>query len=272
MANKSVELAIFWLPLISGVLLGGIAGSAWYGGDKIPAIWIAFFGIVCLLLTGALQVQQYTYANVLQPEIELKLPQNRFFLSWNPPKEFNFVTRAEDQPVGQNGQTWSPVVVLNNKSNVFGQDAVATWSIAPIDNAEIIKGSDRLKATCNASINENTVAFFAKQPITAPVGIPFKFPVSFKQTVPIPFLSKRVETFIPYNVWSEAILFFIATLPPEPGSRSQPIAFEVSLDWNIPEGNKTSRFKVTAVATNTTLANSKPSLSASIELTSAQVQ
>jgi hypothetical protein len=29
MTSKTVELAIFWLPLIAGVLLGGLAGNAW---------------------------------------------------------------------------------------------------------------------------------------------------------------------------------------------------------------------------------------------------
>jgi TRAP-type C4-dicarboxylate transport system permease small subunit len=67
MASRSVELAVFWLPLLAGILLSGIAGSAWYGGDKIPAIWIAFFGVVCLLLTAALQIQNFAYANLLQP-------------------------------------------------------------------------------------------------------------------------------------------------------------------------------------------------------------
>lgn len=74
MTSKTVELAIFWLPLVAGVLLGGIAGSAWYGGDKIPAIWIGFFGIICFLLTGTLQLQQFAYANLLQPEITLVPP------------------------------------------------------------------------------------------------------------------------------------------------------------------------------------------------------
>src|ERR1035437_4393596 len=53
-----MDLAIFWLPLIGGILLGGIAGNAWYGGDKILALWLGFAGLVCLLLVGVIQIQQ----------------------------------------------------------------------------------------------------------------------------------------------------------------------------------------------------------------------
>ncbi len=98
MTSKTVEFSVFWLPLIASMLLGGLAGSAWYGGDKIPAIWIAFFGIVCLLLTGTIQFQQYTYANLLQPEIALVPPSQRSIAIWDPPRNFFVKSRAEDQP------------------------------------------------------------------------------------------------------------------------------------------------------------------------------
>ncbi len=116
MTSKTVELAIFWLPLVAGVLLAGIAGNAWYGGDKIPAIWIAFFGIVCLLLTAILQFQQYTYNNLLQPEIELVLPSQRSILTWNPPESFFINSRAEDQPAPTQDRSSSPIIVFENKA------------------------------------------------------------------------------------------------------------------------------------------------------------
>ena len=53
-----MEFAIFWLPLIAGLLLGGLAVGAWYGGDKTLAIWVGFVGAVCLVLLVALQIQQ----------------------------------------------------------------------------------------------------------------------------------------------------------------------------------------------------------------------
>ena len=55
---------LFWLPLIASILLGGVAASAWYGGDKTFGLWLAFAGVVLLLLTGALQIHQRLSDNV----------------------------------------------------------------------------------------------------------------------------------------------------------------------------------------------------------------
>lgn len=54
-----MTLAIFWLPIIGGILLGGFAVSAWYGGNKLLGLWLAFFGVVSLLLVVAIQLQQF---------------------------------------------------------------------------------------------------------------------------------------------------------------------------------------------------------------------
>ncbi len=53
-----VDILLFWLPLIASILLGGVAASAWYGGDKSLGLWLAFAGVVLLLLTGAIQIQR----------------------------------------------------------------------------------------------------------------------------------------------------------------------------------------------------------------------
>ena len=53
-----MELALFWLPVIGGILLGGIAWNAWYGGNKILALWLGFFGIICFMLVAVLQIQK----------------------------------------------------------------------------------------------------------------------------------------------------------------------------------------------------------------------
>jgi hypothetical protein len=52
-----VDILLFWLPLIASILLGGVAASAWYGGDKTLSLWVAFGGVVLLLLTAAIQLQ-----------------------------------------------------------------------------------------------------------------------------------------------------------------------------------------------------------------------
>jgi len=53
-----MDLIISWLPLIGSILLGGLAGNAWYGGDKSLSVWFAFAGVVCLLLLLTLQIQK----------------------------------------------------------------------------------------------------------------------------------------------------------------------------------------------------------------------
>jgi len=149
--------------------LGGIAGSAWYGGDKIPAIWIAFFGIVCLLLTAALQFQQYTYANLLQPEIEIQTPTRRSVLTWNPPASFFIESRAEDQPQRQ-AQSTSPIIVFENKSSIIGQDASISWELPQFDVHALVQGSQRFRS-CGVKIENDTITIGARQPITQPVGL-----------------------------------------------------------------------------------------------------
>jgi len=223
MTTKSVELAIFWLPLIAAILLGGIAGNAWYGGDKIPAIWIAFVGCICFLLTGALQFQQYTYARLLQPEIELLAPTHQSILRWDPPREFNFTTRPADQPLGAMGQSQSPILPLKNKATIAAQDISVVWEIPAYDVSSLTQSSVRMQ-TYSATQNGNmTTLGSVMNPQGAPQGLPFTFPTSFKNTVPLSFLTRESETFIPYDVWSQAVLFFMATLPNNRGDRSEPV-------------------------------------------------
>jgi len=148
MASRSVELAVFWLPLLAGILLSGIAGSAWYGGDKIPAIWIAFFGVVCLLLTAALQIQNFAYANLLQPEIDIEAPTQRTILTWNLPTSFFINSRPENKAPPGRDSSESPAIIFENRSNVIGQDAS---NVAPaqlnqrVDTIWRIAGASALK-------------------------------------------------------------------------------------------------------------------------------
>jgi hypothetical protein len=271
MTSKSVELAIFWLPLIAGVLLGGLAGSAWYGGDKIPAIWIGFFGALCFLLTGTLQFQQFVYANVLQPEIEIALPDQRSLLTWDPPQEFSFRTEPAGGPSPPTGESKSPVILVENKANIVAQDASAIWEISRIDNKAVLTSSPRI-SNWNLNFDGDRPIIGPKPPISSPTGLPFIFAPAFRQVVLIPFLPalKETESFIPYNVWTEAILIILATLPDQPGQSSTPLALDVTIKWNIPVGNKVAKYKVIATATNTSLPNSSK-LTANIDLKAEKV-
>jgi hypothetical protein len=61
--------------------------SVWYGGDKITALWMTFFGLVLLLLTATFQIQSYIQATVHQPKFEVIKPEQKSVLTWNPPAD-----------------------------------------------------------------------------------------------------------------------------------------------------------------------------------------
>lgn len=267
MTTKTVELAIFWMPLIGGVLLSGIAGSAWYGGDKIPAIWIAFAGAVLFLLTGAVQIQQAVYEKLLQPEIELIAPHDRMVVTWDPPESFFINARSENKEPYGVPRADSPVFEIKNASSTLGQDASITWSLDRFDMKAIADSSSRLSHH-RMVIENQIVTIGPKLPITTPVGLPMQFTPTFKQSVPpIAFLGKHVDSWIPAEVWMQALLFFVATLPDEPGSKSPPLSFDVEVKWNIPENNKPAKFRVEAVAVNGNVAGvPKPALTAYVQL------
>ncbi|WP_315758913.1 hypothetical protein [Bradyrhizobium sp. SZCCHNRI2007] len=250
MTSKSVELAIFWLPLLAGILLSGLAGSAWYGGDKIPALWIAFVGGVFLLLTATLQFQQFVYANLLQPEIEIVGPSQRTILTWNPPASFFMNSRTEDKPAPGRDFAISPVIIFENKSSVIGQDASIEWDFPQYDVKALADSSSRLK-NYEVIVRDDTIVIGPRPPFTQPTGLPFQFQKIFRQSVPaLAYLGKRVESWIPGDLWTQAMLYFVATLPGEIGGRSPPLVFTATVKWNIPENGKSERFKVTAIATN----------------------
>jgi hypothetical protein len=58
MKSNTMDAATFWLPIVGGILLGGIAGNAWYGGNRVLALWLGFAGVVCFLLVATLQIQR----------------------------------------------------------------------------------------------------------------------------------------------------------------------------------------------------------------------
>ena len=148
------------------------------------------------------------------------------------------------------GQSHSPIFTLKNRATIAAQDLSVVWEIGAYDVASLIQSSARLQPY-GATQNSNMIVLgTVMNPQGSPQGVPFTFPTSFKNTVPLPFLTREGEAFIPYDVWSQAVLFFLATLPNNRGDRSEPVVFAVSVKWNNPEGSKNARFRVTAIATN----------------------
>jgi len=103
------------------------------------------------------------------------------------------------------------------------------------------------------------------------LGVQFRN--TFRQGVPLPFIGRRVESWIPYEVWREAEFYILATLPDIPGERGPSVAFDVTIKWNIPEGNNVARFRVTATPTNGNIAGvPNPALTCNISFTAEKLQ
>lgn len=257
MTEKLINIGIFWLPLIAGIILGGMSPSVWYGGDKIAALWMTFFGIALLLLTATFQIQSYIQTTILQPQFEIKSEQ-KSVLTWDPPKDNSMSIKGENDNLPP-GNWKVPVFAIRNTTPVNAQDVTVKWSAAKYDPANM---------TANAPIFQGRQISIASNAITlsSPGGVPFQNLFSFSATINKPFITRSAETFIPIDVWDTAALFFLATLPDQPGARSEPYYFDLEISWSIPESAKPARFRIRAVATNTKPAGTQsPALVATIE-------
>jgi hypothetical protein len=241
-----LDLAIFWLPLIAGILLSGLAVGAWYGGNKTFAVWVGFVGVICLVLTAALQLQQYVWRETNQPKITLQSTEQRSVLRFDPPRSYQM--QISNSPTPEYGVWKVPSLIIRN-SGTFAQDATMKWGVAPYEVQALIDASPRLKAhqvIMNDTKNQMTI-----RPRAGVQGAPgFVHPLEWSVSVPLPFITRETRTIIPLPIWEHAALFFIATLPDDPGAKSEPFFFDAQIKWNIPEGGQPKQFRISAVAFN----------------------
>jgi hypothetical protein len=256
MAEKLINVGIFWLPLVAGIILGGLSPSVWYGGDKIAALWMTFAGLVLLLLTATFQAQTYIQSTILQPQFEVSAPQ-RSILTWDPPADNSLNIKGENDQLSPGG--WKvPIFTIKNRTAINAQDVRVKWSAAKYDPASL---------TANASILQGRQIAIANNTITlSGGGVPHQNPFAFSATIEKPFITRSAETFIPLDVWNTAAVYFFATLPDQPGARSEPYYFDLEISWSIPDNAKPTRYRVKAVATNSKPAGvPTPVLSATVE-------
>ncbi|HEX5845711.1 MAG TPA: hypothetical protein VFY53_05390 [Rhodoplanes sp.] len=231
--------------------------SVWYGGDKLSALWMTFFGVVLLLLTATFQIQSYIQATILQPQFEVIKPEQKSILTWNPPTDNSMNIRGENDNLQPGG--WRvPIFSITNKTPVNAQNVTVKWSAAKYDPSTL---------TANKSIFQGRQLAIANESITlsAPGSIPFQHPFKFSVSVDKPFITRSAEIFIPLDVWNTAALFFLATLPTQIGERSEPYYFDLEISWNIPDNAKPAQYRIRAVATNIKPLASGPEFRASIE-------
>jgi hypothetical protein len=238
MQSPRMDFAIFWLPLVASILLGGVAIAAWYGGDRTLAVWVGFAGAICFLLTMALQLQQQVWRTANQPNLALRLSEAHWFLRWNPPTSFQM--QINDQPNPQYGAWKVPTFVVHNTAG-FAQDATVKWAIVPFDVQAVLDSSPRFRAVRVTLQNDQVILGPSNGP-----GVPFTHPLAWTASTALPFITREQQIFIPLTVFEYASLFFIGTLGDEPGARSAPVVFDVQISWNIPESDIKRHFRLIA--------------------------
>jgi len=254
-----MAFAIFWLPLIAGLLLGGVAVGAWYGGDKTLAVWIGFAGAVLLLLTAALQIQQFVWTVTNQPHLVLLPSETRSFLRWDPPHSFQMQVNDIANP---DYGAWKVPTLKVRNTGVVAQDATIKWGVTAYEVEGLVASSKRLQDV-KATVEPKRIIFSPK----AGPGSPFVHPLELSATVPVTFITRETSIYIPIDVWENAALFFIATLADTPNAKSEPFFFDAQISWNIPEGGQPKRFRIKATARNAKLAGaSSPVFLADIDL------
>jgi hypothetical protein len=258
MTDKLINVGIFWLPLIAGIILGGISPSVWYGGDKIAALWLAFVGVGLLLLTGAFQIQAYIQQTILQPQFELLKPEQKSILRWNPPTDNMMNIRGENDGALPPDQWRVPLFKIKNNTPINAQDVRLVWSAAKYDPTALIANKPIFQGR---QIDITTDYVTMSGPTNSSRNL-FKFSAEQEK----PFITKSTEIWLPIEVWDTGALFFLATLPPEVGGRSEPYYFDLQITWNIPANTNPARYRIKAVATNATPPGG-PAMIATIDFT-----
>jgi hypothetical protein len=75
-----MDVLNLWLPLIGAGILGAIAVSAWFAGQRSVGIWFGFAGTICLLLLVALQAQDFVNRQDATP-VQVINAQNRAYVN-----------------------------------------------------------------------------------------------------------------------------------------------------------------------------------------------
>jgi hypothetical protein len=195
------------------------------------------------LLTGTFQLQRYISANILQPSLELVPSSDRFVLTWDSPFSNLLNVRGENDTTPP-GSWRVPTFNLRNVSAISAQDVTYRWTATKYFPSEVVSSAQRFK---NAKVElVSGSQLMINTPNTGTGQTPFEFSASTS----VAFITKTAEIFIPLNVFNAAAIYFVATMPDQPGAKSQPYVFELSISWNIPDNTRPERFRVTATATN----------------------
>lgn len=250
-----MEFAIYALAIIGPAVMG--AGGVFAMWNKTTGLWVGFCGAVLLLLSLALYLQNDILKQISQPLVYMKPPMERFVLRWEKARFAPF-TRLQDR-APEVGLGVYPTLQLVNTSPVNALDASVRWQIAPYDYKGLLQQSSRFEHI-QVTYDDNQVMFAGDKMVLQSM----RFATS--ATVPINYITRKADVFIPGPVWEYAALFVLATLPDQQGGTTAPITFDATLTWNIPEGSPPRHFRVKMIATNAKLPGvAEPDLLATLD-------
>lgn len=237
-----MEFAIYALAILGPAVMG--AGGVFATWNKTTGLWVGFVGAVLLLLALALYLQNDILKQLSHPIIYMKPPPERFILRWEKAR-FAPLTRLQDRTPDV-GLGQYPTMQLINSSPVNALDASIRWQIPAYDYRGLLQQSPRFQ---NVQVlhEDNQVTFVS--PGMALQSMRF----ATSATVPINYITRKADAFVPGPVWEYAAMFVLATLPEQHGGTTTPITFDATLSWNIPEGSAPRHFRVKMIATNAKL-------------------
>ncbi|MGM4987517.1 hypothetical protein [Tardiphaga sp. 841_E9_N1_2] len=250
-----MEFVIWTAALLGPVLLG--VGGVFATWNRTTGLWVGFAGCIVVLVAIALYLQNDINKDAAQPKVNLQPPPERFVLKWEKLKYAPY-TRLEDRPPDF-GLGLFPTLKISNTSQTNALDASVRWQIAPFNVEDLLQKSPRF-AAINMQFKDNKAFFHGAGLIPIHIGYG-----TTTFTVPVNYITKQADAFIPQPVWDYASIFILATLPEDYGASTSPFSFDVTVTWNIPSGSTARSFKVTMVATNAKLpGSSEPDLLAQL--------
>ncbi|MDB5638062.1 MAG: hypothetical protein JWP51_2970 [Bradyrhizobium sp.] len=217
--SRQMEFAIWALALVGPIVFSG----AFAIPNKTVGLWIGVFGVLMVLLAGALGIQTLIWRKESQPKIALLAPVGRSVLRWDGLLKQNRVSVSSEEGT-QSSQLFDvfPAVRLKTLNPTNAVDATVEWRSQPIDIQSLIASSSRLKRFDVVTAGDH-ITIASKGGGSGPSDMPIAFTMTLSQTATtkVSSITKQfAEATIPSQTWNNAALYFIATLSDTPGLRS----------------------------------------------------
>ncbi len=173
-----------------------------------------------------------------QPELSLTAPNERHEIRWSP-------TESNEIQIGPEGKitdgSWFvPNFELKASTAVPAQDVSVRWQMDMVGIEKVVKSSTRLGDTkFDFGINKVQISGPSQKG-------DWVYNLAQAEIINFPFVTPvGVKAFIPITVFTNLMLYTVALMPEQVGSKIDPFAFTVTVSWNLPQPG-VERFSVVA--------------------------